>query len=109
VTAAATKAASHNLGPVERIPPGEGRTFVIDGADLAVFRGRDGSIFATQAKCPHREGPLADGLVGGGTVICPLHAYKFRLSDGSAVGHDCGTLQTYRAWLDDSGSIWLEK
>ena len=106
--ATATRTSVHNLGSIERIPPGEGRTFVVDGVAIAVFRGRDGRVFATQAKCPHREGPLADGLMGGDTVVCPLHAYKYRLSDGAALNHDCGTLDTYRAWRDDAGAVWLE-
>lgn len=105
--ATATHAAVHNLGSIGRIPPGEGRTFLVGGVEVSVFRGRDGGIFATQAKCPHRDGPLADGIVGGGVVICPLHAYKFRLSTGAAIGHNCGDLATYRAWLD-GGDVCIE-
>ena len=95
------------LGPVSAIPEGEGRTYVVDGRRLAVFRGRDGALFATQADCPHKQGPLADGLLGGGTLICPLHSLKFDLSTGKALNGDC-SLQVYEVTLSDSGQVMVE-
>ncbi len=89
-----------NLGPAERIPPGEGRVFEVGELRVAVFRSRDGGLFATQAECPHRGGPLADGLIGGGVLVCPLHALKWELSTGASVGNDCPALATYRVALD---------
>src|SRR4051794_35774143 len=65
-----------DLGPLDRIPLGEGRTFNLGGREVAVFRTRMG-VFATDAMCPHKTGRLADGLVGDGKVICPLHGFKF--------------------------------
>src|SRR5882724_11768766 len=99
MTAALATANSRvTLGPLSAIPKGEGRTFDVAGLRLAVFRGRDGAVFATQAECPHRQGPLADGLLGSGTLICPLHSLKFDLTTGLAVNGDC-SLRTYRATL----------
>jgi nitrite reductase (NADH) small subunit len=72
-----------NLGRVDRIPPGQGRAFIVDGREVAVFRQRDGRLFAAAGRCPHRQGPLADGLLGAGQVICPLHAHKFDLTTGA--------------------------
>jgi nitrite reductase (NADH) small subunit len=72
-----------NLGTVEKIPLGQGRCFNVSGQEIAVFRQRDGTLFATQNACPHRQGPLAEGIVGGGKVICPLHAHKFDLATGT--------------------------
>ena len=95
------------LGPLKAIPEGEGRTFDIGGRRLAVFRGRDGTVFATQAACPHRGGPLADGLLGGGTLICPLHALKFDLRTGKALNGDC-SLKTYPAKLNEAGQLLVE-
>ena len=69
----------HPLGPLDRIPVGEARVFRVDGKDVAVFRCRSGEVFATSAECPHRGGPLADGLVGGHSVICPMHGFAFDL------------------------------
>ena len=74
------------VGRVEEIPPGEGRAFVADGVQIAVFRLRDGSLHATQAACPHAGGPLADGQTDPKVVVCPLHQYTFSWSDGTSAG-----------------------
>ena len=71
-----------NLGSVDAIPLGQGRCYVVASQEIAVFRQRDGTLFATQNRCPHRQGPLAEGLVGSGRVICPLHAHQFNLETG---------------------------
>lgn len=72
-----------NLGSIDKIPPGQGRCYLVGGAEIAVFRQRDGRLFATQNRCPHKQGPLAEGVAGGGKVICPLHAHKFELATGA--------------------------
>lgn len=95
------------LGALAAIPEGEGRTFVVDGRRLAVFRGRDGALFATQAECPHKGGPLADGLLGSGTLICPLHSLKFDLTTGKALNGDC-SLRTYAVSLSDNGQLLVD-
>ncbi len=92
------------LGPIATIPEGEGRTYAIGTERVAVFRSRDGSVFATQASCPHKGGPLADGLLGGSTLVCPLHALKFDLRTGLAQNSEC-TLKTYPTRLSPSGQI----
>ncbi|MFD2092455.1 Rieske (2Fe-2S) protein [Blastococcus deserti] len=76
----------HRVGRVEEIPPGEGRAFVAGRTQVAVFRLRDGSLHATQAACPHAGGPLADGQTDPNVLICPLHLYAYRWSDGSSTG-----------------------
>jgi nitrite reductase (NADH) small subunit len=98
---------THDLGPLERIPPGEGRTFDLDGARVAVFRTRAGRVYATQASCPHREGPLADGLVDDRCVVCPLHGFKFDLETGAPVGHACRGIATYVVSLASDGRVLL--
>jgi len=94
-----------NLGPASRIPLGEGRMFVVGERTVAVFRGRGGQVFATQALCPHRQGPLADGLTGGGRVVCPLHGLQFDLESGQSVGRACGSLETYPVQVSESGDL----
>jgi nitrite reductase (NADH) small subunit len=94
------------LGPISRIPPGEGRVYSVDGQNIAVFRTRSGEVYAVQAACPHRGGPLADGLVGGATLICPLHAWKFDLATGQALFGDCG-ITTYPVHVDNDEQIIL--
>src|SRR5215472_14768482 len=78
------------LGPLNAIPPGAGRNIEVYGQKIAVFHTRAGGVFAVQAECPHKGGPLADGLVGGTTLICPLHAWKFELTTGDALFGECG-------------------
>lgn len=90
------------------IPEGEGRVFRAGYVEVAVFRTKEGRLYATQALCPHRDGPLADGIIGAGKVICPLHAYKFDLETGCALGNECQTLVTYPVSLNDAGDIMLE-
>jgi nitrite reductase (NADH) small subunit len=95
------------LGSVSSIPMGEGRTFRIGDRHIAVFHGRKGQIFASQADCPHRGGPLADGLLGGNTLVCPLHAWAFDLETGQSNNGQC-TLQTYPVRLNTTGHIVVE-
>ena len=66
---------------VENIPLREGRAVQIAGHDIAVFNLGD-RFLALENKCPHRGGPLADGIVSGGNVVCPLHAWKVDLTSG---------------------------
>jgi nitrite reductase (NADH) small subunit len=94
------------LGPLSLIPVGEGRNFEVAGERIAVFHTRAGQVFATQAACPHKNGPLADGLVGGNTVICPLHSWKFELSTGQAVMGSCA-LRTYLVSVNEHEQIVL--
>lgn len=91
-------------GPLEAIPPGEGRRFTAYGRQVAIFRSRCGEVFAVQAQCPHRGGPLADGLLGGKTLICPLHAWCFDVSTGQALSGDCG-LETFPVRVDENGQV----
>lgn len=92
------------VAPIDAVPPGEGRTFEVAGKRLAIFHTRAGEIFATQAECPHKGGPLADGLVGGTTLICPLHTWKFDLKTGQALLGSCG-VKTYPVRLDEKRRI----
>jgi nitrite reductase/ring-hydroxylating ferredoxin subunit len=94
------------LGPVEQIPIGEGREFIVGDRRVAVFRLRDGRLMAIDARCPHRDGPLADGLVGMDSVICPLHLRRFSLVTGDADTGDCA-VAVYDTRLDD-GQVVVE-
>ena len=97
----------YRLGPLDVIPPGEGRAYRVEGRDVAVFRTRAGEVFATQAHCPHKGAPLADGLTGGGRVVCPFHAYAFDLASGEPVLNACPRLKTYAVGVDADGEIVL--
>ncbi len=72
-----------NLGAANRIPLGQGRCYIVGSREVAVFRQRNGRLFAAQNRCPHREGPLCEGVLGGGRIICPLHGHQFALDTGA--------------------------
>jgi nitrite reductase (NADH) small subunit len=98
----------YDLGSIDRIPPGEGQTFLVAGREIAVFRARGtDAVYATQARCPHKAGLLADGIVGDGKVICPLHSYRFDLATGTALGNACSALATYHTEITDDRRVLL--
>jgi nitrite reductase (NADH) small subunit len=97
---------SFHLGPLARIPAGEGRTFDVGGVRVAVFRTYGDAVFATQADCPHRAGPLADGMVGGTILMCPLHDWTFDLTTGEPLSGVCG-IRTYPVRVDGDGIVTL--
>jgi nitrite reductase (NADH) small subunit len=82
------------VGTVDEIPVGEGRTYAVDGDQIAVFRLRDGSLRAIDAVCPHKGGPLADGLADDRVVVCPLHGHTFDLCTGKESG-DAFSVRNY--------------
>ena len=94
-----------SLGSVSRIPVGQGRCYVIGPDEIAVFRQRDGRLFAIQNRCPHRQGPLSEGVIGDGHVICPLHAHRFNLKTGAGSEPD-ECVQVHRV-KDLDGEILL--
>ncbi|WP_164205294.1 Rieske (2Fe-2S) protein [[Micrococcus luteus] ATCC 49442] len=98
---------THNLGPVNQIPVGEGRAFGVDGEQVAVFRLRDGSLRALSAVCPHRGGPIADGTIDRQVVMCPLHQHAFELDTGcSTTGAE--PLTAYGVQADPARNIILQ-
>ena len=91
----------------EQIPVGEGRTFVVGGKPIAIFHTHDGGIYATQPQCPHLQGPLADGLLGGTTLMCPLHDRTFDLRTGCGTSHEHLGLVTFATRVEAGGDIWV--
>ncbi len=86
---------SVELGPAGDIPVGEGRTYAVDGTQIAVYRLRDGSLRALDAICPHKGGPLADGLTDDAQVVCPLHNYAFDLTTGTEMSGTGMSVRSY--------------
>jgi nitrite reductase (NADH) small subunit len=94
------------IGPISQIPPGEGRNFEVGNLRVAVFHTRCGQVHATQADCPHKGGPLADGLTDDNSVICPLHDRIYDFRTGAGLGNDC-SIATYPVRLTQDGTILL--
>ena len=97
--------AGHHLGPVEDIPLGEGRAFAVGEEQVAVFRLRDGTLRATQARCPHAGGPLADGQLDASQIVCPLHARAFSFADGRCADGEVIKVYSVR---EQAGDIVLD-
>ena len=87
----------------DNIPIREGRAVTLGGREIAIFNLGD-RYLATDNRCPHRAGPLCDGIVTGHSVVCPLHAWKVDLETGS-VERPTGTgvhgIGTYPTRVDD--------
>ena len=75
--------------------------------NIAIFRSTDDQVFALHDKCPHRGGPLSQGIVHGETVTCPLHGWKLGLKDGQAIAPDKGCARSFAVKLE-GGSVWLQ-
>lgn len=95
----------YDVGTLDNIPPGEGRTVLVGHVPLALFRTRSGDLYATQARCPHKGGPLVDGIVGATTLVCPLHEFKFDLCSGRSIGDECKAIKTYPVRVTGTGRI----
>ena len=87
------------IGQLSAIPPGEGREFVVGGRHIAVF--------ATQASCPHRGGPLRDGLTDEATVVCPLHDRTYEFRTGRGLGTDCN-IAVFPTQLAPDGRVFVD-
>jgi nitrite reductase (NADH) small subunit len=80
---------------VEDIPQRGARVVHIDSDDIALFRTSRDEVFALRDRCPHKEGPLSQGIVHGNHVTCPLHNLVMDLTDGHAVAPDEGCAAVY--------------
>jgi nitrite reductase (NADH) small subunit len=82
---------------VENVPLREGREVLVGGRSLALFNlGRQ--YLAVDNQCPHKQGPLADGIVTGASVVCPLHAWRVNLETGEVERPAAGVGQCVRAY-----------
>ena len=77
------------------------------GADVAVFRNAEDRVFALRDRCPHRGGPLSQGIVFGENVACPLHNWTIGLADGCARAPDAGCTPLFRVSVVD-GRVALD-
>jgi len=76
-----------DIGPTSQIAPGNARTLPVQGADeIAVFHTLDNQFYALVNRCPHKAGPLSQGIVHGSVVTCPLHSWQISLRSGAALG-----------------------
>jgi len=80
-----------DVGPVEQLPVMGARTLPVRGGDeIAIFRTANGNVYALVNKCPHKHGPLSQGIIHGTSVTCPLHNWRISLLTGEVLGEDRG-------------------
>lgn len=78
------------------------------GAEVAIFRNAEDEVFALLDRCPHKGGPLSQGIVYGRHVACPLHNWQIGLADGCAQAPDEGCVQRFAVKLD-AGQVCLDR
>lgn len=83
------------IGMVGEIPRQGARVVRTSEGDIAVFRTADDQVFALRDKCPHKGGPLSQGIVHGNKVACPLHDWRIHLDTGEAVAPDEGCAASF--------------
>jgi nitrite reductase (NADH) small subunit len=94
------------IGPIEDIPHQGARIVETPAGDIAVFRTLEDEVFALHDRCPHKGGPLSQGIVHGRRVACPLHNWVISLETGEAVAPDTGCARVYAVKVE-AGRVYL--
>ena len=92
---------------LEEIPVLGSRIVETDTMNIAIFRGSDDTVYAIKDACPHKNGPLSQGIMHGTAVTCPLHNWKIDLTSGKALGADEGCTNVFNAKVDN-GMVYLQ-
>lgn len=92
---------------LEEIPSMGSRVVETGEMQVAVFRTSDDQVFAIRNACPHRGGPLSEGIVHGTSVTCPLHNWKIDLTSGEALGPDEGCANVFPAKVEN-GKVFVD-
>ena len=94
------------VGALTDIPCQGSRIVATPIGDIALFRTQDDQVFALHDRCPHKGGPLSQGLVQGHQVACPLHNWVIDLATGTAVAPDEGRTACVAVKVEEDG-VWL--
>lgn len=95
------------IGHIEDIPRQGSRVVQTSSGEIALFRSLDDQVFALENRCPHKGGPLSQGIVHGKRVTCPLHNWVIELEDGNAVAPDVGCARHHEVRVAH-GVVFLE-
>ncbi len=96
-----------DVGAVVDVPLRGSRVVSSPRGDIAIFKAADGVVFALRDACPHKQGPLSQGIVHGHSVTCPLHNWIISLETGEAQGADHGCTGVIRLRIEN-GRILLD-
>ena len=94
----------YEMGPVSNIPLQGSRRVIINERAIGLFRTAADKVFAIEDRCPHKQGPLSEGIVHDNCVTCPLHNWVINLESGEAQGTDEGAVTTYPVAIE-SGQL----
>lgn len=98
-----------DIGPVDQLPALGARTLLVQGGEqIAIFRTANGGVHALVDKCPHKDGPLSQGIVHDTSVTCPLHNWRISLLTGEALGEDKGCTPVIPVKVD-AGRILISR
>ncbi len=97
----------HKVCHLDEIPLRGSRVLPHEAGSIAVFRAADDHVFALRDACPHKGGPLSQGIVHGHRVTCPMHGWNVELDSGEACAPDHGCARRYAARVED-GEVFLE-
>ncbi|RUM95049.1 MAG: nitrite reductase (NAD(P)H) small subunit [Thiothrix sp.] len=89
------------IAKLDEIPQLGARVIQTKTMNIAVFRTSSDNVFAIKDECPHKQGPLSQGIVHGSSVTCPLHNWKIDLASGKALGPDEGCTRTFETKIDN--------
>jgi nitrite reductase (NADH) small subunit len=95
------------VGTVDDVPFRGSRVVTTQQGDIAIFKSAEGHIFALWDKCPHKGGPLSQGIVHGESVTCPLHNWVIGLETGEAKSPDQGCARKVKNKIED-GVVYIE-
>ncbi len=87
-----------------QLTEGEGIVVSAGGREIALFKASDGSFYAVDNVCPHRGGPIGEGMLTGTTVTCPWHAWPFDLVTGACLYNDSACLERFEVRVE-SGRV----
>ncbi|ADU29149.1 nitrite reductase small subunit NirD [Evansella cellulosilytica] len=89
------------VAQLDELPLKIGKEVKVGGHEIALFRLSNGKVKAIENKCPHKQGPLAEGIVSGEHVFCPLHDWKIDITTGEVQKPDDGCVKTYDVEVTD--------
>ena len=97
----------HDVGALDSVPLRGARVVRTPNGCVAIFRTAGNEAFALEDRCPHKGGPLSQGIVHGTSVTCPLHNWVISLATGQAQGADAGTTRTIPLRIE-GGRVFLD-
>lgn len=97
-----------DIGALDDVPVRGSRVIRSVIGCVAVFRTSEDAVFALEDRCPHKGGPLSDGIVHGTSVTCPLHNWVISLETGTVQGADAGQVRTFAVRVE-AGRLFVDR